>query len=132
MNKPTDWKARTDRQTRVPSRIKGAELANAGGRILRGQSQKLDDRFLWENDDWAVTPVGLQSKWVRQWLLPKDRLLKFRDLAAVNLPRGVLWHTIPFAAALQAALSIHHRGERTIDEVAEEQHAEDKGGKQRA
>jgi hypothetical protein len=132
MNRPNDWKAHTDRRKHTSSRIKGAELAGAGGRIRRGEAEQDSDRLLWENHDWAVTPAGLQSKWIRQWLIPKGQLLKFRDLAAVNLPRGVLRHTVPFAAALQAALSIHYTDEQTIDEIADEQSPKDTKGGQRA
>ena len=109
-----------DQQKRVTTPFRNSEIARNGGRFGRAHHQQHADRFLWENDDWAVTPTGLQSKWIRQWHIPKDRLLKFRDLAAQNMPEGVSCRSAPFTSALQAALSIHHPGELTIDELVEE------------
>jgi hypothetical protein len=111
-------------------------LASVGGGVSNGDVEGDQDRFLWQNDDWAVTPSGLQSKWVQLWLLPKDQLAHFRDLAAVHLPKNQPWQTIPFASALQAALAIHFPGEATIEEVAkarttEDEHRRDRPGKER-
>lgn len=113
MKKPSDY------QKRVMTPFRNSEIARTRGRLGPAHNQQHPDRFLWENDDWAVTPAGLQSKWIRQWHIAKDRLLKLRDLAVQNLPGGVTCRSAPFTSALQVALSIHHPDELTIDELTE-------------
>ena len=103
---------------RKPNRPTQADrLSTAYGTVRDRAHPQQPERWLWENEDWVVTTKGLRSKWLANWTVPVEKLMRLRDLSAKNLPKDVELHRLPFISALEVALAVHFPAAETIREV---------------